>query len=217
MESEVQRLLARLPGKDCGQCGFKTCEEFAHHAAAHPEALRRCLYVDQPQKPGAPPVTELLEADITWKDILGRDYEFILEPFADDPGPRETILPFNTANAERLAIKQGDILFGRPAWVGCPVTHVGKVMEDPDPLNGTIVWCVVGPLAAREHGIEIGQYNPVAYEGIVRFTRQPLHIGARYHFLPHYCMLQSRHSAVISALAKRKTGLRVRLEGIWID
>ncbi len=118
---------------------------------------------------------------------------------------------------ERLGTKKGDVLFGRPAWVGYPVTHVGLVMEDPDPLSGTIVWCVVGPLAARERGIEVGQYNPVAYEGIVCFTQKELQIGGRYHFLPHHCMLQSRHSAVISALARRGEGMRVRLEGIWID
>lgn len=217
METEIHRLLARFPGRNCGQCGFKSCEEFARHVALHPEALRRCVYLDQPREPGPGQLPALREEEITWRDLLGREYDFVLEPFTEDPGPRETILPFNSANVERLGIAEGDVLFGRPAWVGCPVTHVGRVMEDPDPLNGTIVWCVVGPLAAREHGIEIGQYNPVAYEGIVRFTRRPLYIGARYHFLPHYCMLQSRHSAVISALAKRDTGLRVRLEGIWID
>jgi uncharacterized Fe-S cluster-containing protein len=89
-------------------------------------------------------------------------------------------------------------------------------MEAPDPLNGTITWCVVGPMKAREQGIEIGQYNPVAYEGLVHHTRKELHIGARYYFLPRYCMLQSRHSGVISAAAKRGDLLRVRLEGIWI-
>ncbi|NIP73821.1 MAG: Fe-S cluster protein [Gammaproteobacteria bacterium] len=217
MEPEVQRLLEKLPGKDCGQCGFKTCAELARYAATHPDVLRRCIYLERPLEPGPPPAAELHRGDITWKDVLGREYDFVLEPFPEDPGPRETILPFNPANIQRLGIKKGDVLFGRPAWVGCPVTHVGLVMEDPDPLNGAIVWCVVGPLAARERGIEIGEYNPVAYEGIVRFSRAALQIGARYHFLPYYCMLQSRHSAVVSALAKRSQGMRVRLEGIWID
>jgi uncharacterized Fe-S cluster-containing protein len=89
-------------------------------------------------------------------------------------------------------------------------------MEEPDRLNGVIVWCVVGPLAARQAGIEIGLYNPVAYEGIVRHTRVPLEIGRRYFFLPRACMLQSRHSGVASAIGKRPEGLRTRLEGIWI-
>ncbi len=43
-----------------------------------------------------------------------------------------------------------------------------------------------------------------------------LQIGRRYHFLPRLCMIQSRHSAVIAALAERPGGTRVRLEGILI-
>ena len=108
------------------------------------------------------------------------------------------------------------MLFGRPASVGCPVTHVGVVVEEPDYFNGVVTWCVVGPLQARECGIEIGQYNPVAYEGMVRHTRAPLEIGRRYFFLPRYCMLQSRHSGVINLIARRAHGARVRIEGITI-
>lgn len=208
-------ILARLPGKDCGQCGFTTCAALAEFARTHPEAIRRCVYLPAPGAP-APADTGLREEDITWKDLLGRDYDFILEPFAEDPGPREVILPFNPGNVERLRIKKGDVLFGRPAWVGCPVTHVGVVVEEPDYFNGTVTWCVVGPLQARERGIEIGQYNPVAYEGMVRHTREPLQIGRRYFFLPRYCMLQSRHSGVINVVARRADGARVRIEGIAI-
>lgn len=207
-------ILRRLPGKDCGQCGFKTCAALAEYAVAHPQAIRRCVYLEPAAAP--PPGLPLVEEAITWQDMLGRAYDFVLEQYPGDPGPRETILPFNPANVERLAIKKGSIVYGRPAWVGCPVTHVGQVMEEPDRLNGVIVWCVVGPLAARQGGIEIGLYNPIAYEGIVRHTRVPLEIGRRYFFLPRACMLQSRHSGVASALAKRPEGLRARLEGIWI-
>jgi uncharacterized Fe-S cluster-containing protein len=217
MEQGTQAILSWLPGKDCGQCGFKTCAALAAFVRNHPEALSRCVYLESgTARVAPPPAPDLRDEDITWKDILDREYDFILEPFPEDPGPREIILPFNPTNAERLGIKKGNIIFGRPAGVGCPVTHVGQVMEAPDPLNGTITWCVVGPMKAREQGIEIGQYNPVAYEGLVHHTRKELHIGARYYFLPRYCMLQSRHSGVISAAAKRGDLLRVRLEGIWI-
>jgi len=108
------------------------------------------------------------------------------------------------------------VLYGRPVMTGCPVTHVGVVVEEPDYLNGVITWCIVGPMAAREQGREIGHYQIVAYEGIVRHTRQELQIGQRYFFFPRMCMLQSRHSGLVNALAKRENGLRVRVEGIWI-
>ena len=85
-----------------------------------------------------------------------------------------------------------------------------------DDLNGTLVWCVVGLMAARERGREIGYYRTIAYEGIVRHARQELQIGRRYFFLPRLCMLQSRHSGLVNALAKREGGMRARVEGIWI-
>jgi uncharacterized Fe-S cluster-containing protein len=218
MEKSIAELVAKLPGKNCGQCGFKTCTGLAEYARQHPDAVKRCIYLDPKTLQVIQPVAaELKEEDITWKDVLDREYDFILEPFPDDPGPRETILPFNPLNIERLEIKKGDVLIGRPAWVGCPITHVGLVMEEPDPLNGTIIWCVVGQMAARDRGIEIGDYNPVAYEGVVRYTKKELQIGRRYYFLPRYCMLQSRHSGLVNALGKREDGMRVRVEGIWIS
>jgi len=214
MAASVREILEKLPGKDCGQCGFKTCAALAEFAAVHPDALKRCIYLGQPA--AAVAAFTAPDENITWKDMLGREYDFVLEPFPEDPGPRETIVPLNPLNVERLAIKKDDVLYGRPVMTGCPVTHVGVVVEDPDYLNGTIVWCVVGPMAARERGREIGYYHTIAYEGIVRHTRQELQIGRRYFFFPRMCMLQSRHSGLVNALAKRGNGMRVRVEGIWI-
>ena len=122
-----------------------------------------------------------------------------------------------TKKFRQVAVKKGDVLYGRPALVGCPVTHVGVVVEEPDTLNGAITWCVVGPLAARERGREIGHYHIIAYEGLVRHNREELQIGRRYYFLPRTCVLLSRHSGVVSTLAKRGNEMRVRIEGIWIS
>jgi uncharacterized Fe-S cluster-containing protein len=212
MGESAASILARLPGKDCGQCGFRTCARFAEHVAWYPDALRRCIHLAPPAPQGMAPAT----APVAWRDMLDREFEFVLEQFPDDPGPRETILPYNPGNVERLGIKRGDILRGRPAAVGCPVTHVGRVVEDPDCFNGLVVWCVVGPLAARGPTTDIGMYTPVAYEGIVHRARVDIAIGRRYFFLPRTCMLQSRHSGVATAVARRGDALRVRLEGISI-
>ena len=215
MEDNIRKIVESLPGKNCGQCGFKTCAELAAFAALHPSALQRCIYLERPQ--AAPPAPEIIAEEITWTDVLQREYDFILEPFPEDPGPRETIVPFNPANVEKLAVKKGDILYGRPSMTGCPVTHVGVVVEEPDYFNGIIVWCVVGLLAARERGRDIGHYNIIAYEGLVRHSRAELQIGRRYYFLPRTCVLMSRHSGLVNALAKRANGMRVRVEGIWIS
>lgn len=209
----VEGIAAGLPGRDCGLCGFKTCRELAGLVLHDPEALKRCVFLEQAA--GPPPAVRPGEKP-TWKDLLDRPYEFVLEKFPDDPGPREVILPFNPANTEKLGVKVGSVLFGRPASVGCPVTHAGVVVEEPDYLNGLVVWCVIGPVAARSRGVEIGCYTPVAYEGVVRHSRKKLQVGRRYYFLPGYCMLQSRHSGVVSFLARTATGFRVRIEGILI-
>lgn len=210
----IDEILSRLPGKDCGLCGYRTCRELAEIALAEPEAIRRCIYLETQS---SHQIIEHGEGEITWKDVLGREYDFVLNKYQEDPGPRETILPFNPANVERLKIKKGDILYGRPASTGCPVQHAGIVVEEPDYFNGLIVWCVVGPLQARERGISIGCYTPVAYEGIVKNSRVELQIGRRYNFLPRYCMLQSRHSGLVNMISRTKDGDRVRLEGIWIE
>jgi uncharacterized Fe-S cluster-containing protein len=213
----VAEVAATLPGKNCGQCGFPTCAALAERIVRDPEARRRCVYLASGVAPqAAPPCPE------PWHDLLGREYQMVMEPFPEDPGPRECILPFNPALAERLALKPGDILLGRPAGVGCPVTHVGRLMQPPDPLSGMLVWCVVGPMAARAQAgistgrIEIGPYHIVAYEGLVRETRVRPQVGARYFFKPALCMLQSRHTGVVSFAAHRADGWRVRFEGIAI-
>jgi uncharacterized Fe-S cluster-containing protein len=215
MQDNISKILESLPEKNCGQCGFKTCAELAAFAASNQDALKRCIHLEKPSTIAEKfwPITE----EITWIDALGRGYEFILEQFPDDPGPRETIAPLNSGNVEKFAVKKGDVLYGRPSLVGCPVTHVGVVVEEPDYLNGAITWCVVGPLAAREQGREIGYYQIIAYDGLVRHSREELQIGRRYYFLPRTCVLLSRHSGLISALAKRGDATRVRLEGIWIS
>jgi uncharacterized Fe-S cluster-containing protein len=214
MQRAVAEIAATLPGKDCGQCGFRTCMELAQAIALDPRERRRCVYL---QPLAAAPAASTVPAETSWRDLLGRKFEMVMEPFPEDPGPREHILPFNPALPERLGLRRGDVVYGRPAAVGCPVTHVGRLMEDPDPLSGALVWCVIGPAAARDaHGVEIGNYHIIAYEGLVRQTRATPQVGGRYFFKPALCMLQSRHTGVVSFAAHRPDGWRVRFEGIAI-
>jgi uncharacterized Fe-S cluster-containing protein len=218
MAKNIKERVGKLPGKNCGLCGFKTCKEFALIVSKDPNAINRCIYLEEKPQPACPISPEFKEEDITWKDTLDREYDFILDKFPGELGPRETIILFNPVNVEKLGIKKGDVLYGRPAWIscGCPVTHVGIVVEDPDYFNGTVAWCIVGPMLARQRGINIGYYNTTAYEGIVKYTRKELQIGRRYYFQPRYCMLQWRHCGLINQMGKAKDGTRVRIEGLWI-
>ena len=153
-----------------------------------------------------------------WLDHLGREFDFYLEHFPEEPGPREIILPHNPLLTREMNIQVGDILIGRPLGMscGCPITHCGVVMED-DHRTGVIVWCVTGPLGPREKGYkDLGYYIAEGYEGLVKETRCELRIGMRYFFQPRMCMLQWRHSGLINYLSRNGGQYQVRVEGLWI-
>jgi len=156
--------------------------------------------------------------DAEWRDSLGREFDFYLEHFPEEPGPREIILPHNPLLTREMNITVGDILIGRPLGMscGCPITHCGVAME-VDRRTGVIVWCVTGPLQPRQQGFkDLGYYIAEGYEGLIHQARCELKIGARYYFQPRMCMLQWRHSGLVNFLNRTPTALQVRLEGLWI-
>jgi uncharacterized Fe-S cluster-containing protein len=222
----------QLPGLNCGLCGEKTCEQFARRILEKPREIEKCIHLSsakvqvverKPAKSQSTPIQhDKPEAAVgvrEWKDSLGREYDFILESFPDEPGPREIILPHNPARTQQLDIKVGDTLIGRPMGMscGCPITHCGTVMN-VDAVNGVIVWSVTGPLGPRSgnHHKDIGYYSAQAYEGIVTAANKELKIGMRYWFLPRRCMLQWRHSGLVNLISKTGDGLRIRVEGLMI-
>lgn len=230
----VERVLEELPGLDCGLCGYRSCEELAEAAAVDPELLSRCANRAPPTPllaiKDAPPSPEpsiaacdtcgfaVVPEARDWRDHLGREYDFVLQTFPEEPGPRETILPHNPILTREMGIQKGDVLIGRPLGMscGCPITHCGVVM-DVDPKTGVIVWCVSGPLRARAEGFkDIGYYSAQAYEGLVVESKADLRIGCRYWFQPRRCMLQWRHSGLVNFITKTPRGLQVRIEGLMI-
>lgn len=212
-----------LPGLDCGLCGAKTCEQFAETLKQHPEERKRCVQTKGLRTARAHPTGPCVacksaQAIETGKDSLGREYDFVLDTFPEDPGPRETIIPHNPMLTRELDVKKGDILIGRPLGMscGCPITHSGVVM-DVDPRTGVIVWCVTGPLANRGKVIkDLGYYSAQAYEGIMTEPGKELKIGMRYWYLPRRCMLQWRHSGTVIFMSRTESGIKVRIEGIMI-
>ncbi len=155
---------------------------------------------------------------VPWRDSLGREFDFYLEHFPEEPGPREIILPHNPLITREMDIQVGDILIGRPLGMscGCPITHCGIAM-DVDKRTGVIVWCVTGPLNPRQKGYkDLGYYIAEGYEGLINDARCEIKIGARYYFQPRMCMLQWRHSGLVNYLNRTPTGYQVRVEGLWI-
>lgn len=224
-----------LPGLDCGMCGVRTCADLAARLPERPELLARCVHLSgcrvsaesMPDRPALPSLptrarggtsTSVLSGDDRWRDTLGREFDFFLEHFPEDPGPREVILPHNPVLTRELEIAPGDLLIGRPLGMscGCPITHCG-VATEVDARTGVIVWCVTGPLGPREKGYkDLGYYAAEAYEGLVTESCAELEIGRRYFFQPRMCMLQWRHSGLVNFVARRGALVEVRLEGLWI-
>jgi len=158
------------------------------------------------------------EGSPTYRDSLGREIDFYLDHFPEDPGPREIIIPHNPMITREMDIQTGDILIGRPLGMscGCPITHCG-IARDVDKRTGVIVWCVTGPLDPRNKGFkDLGYYIAEGYEGLVKHTRREIRIGERYFFQPRMCMLQWRHSGLVNFLNRIPGCLQVRLEGLWI-
>lgn len=230
-----------LPGLDCGVCGYRTCGELAGRLNDDPGMIKRCIHLSTetlgagPSHPpetasaalNAPPRCPNPEdrrsepaANGGWSDSLGREFDFLLEHFPEEPGPREIVIPHNPMMTREMDMKAGDIMIGRPLGMscGCPITHCGVVM-DVDSRTGVMSWCVTGPLDPRKKGFkDIGYYIAEAYEGLINRIRPgvDIRIGARYYFQPRMCMLQWRHSGLVNYINRSPQGLQVRLEGLWI-
>jgi uncharacterized Fe-S cluster-containing protein len=223
---ETKNTINLLPNINCGNCGYKSCSEFAEAVDSSQSQLKFCVHVKSDLQASTLKNNcfscvgeEHLGARLGWKDSMKRDFDFILDVFEGEPGPKETILPYNPVLVRELGIKKGDIMIGRPMGMscGCPVTHCG-IVSDVDARNGVIHWNVTGPLRPRSEGfVDIGYYVSQAYEGIIKEYREEIKLGCRYWFLPRRCMLQWRHSGLVNAVMKMRDGsYKVRIEGLLI-
>lgn len=215
-----------LPALDCGGCGFKTCNDLSNRLESDPNLLKRCIHLSSEtmtaDKAGAG--VKVRSAPVarpkaeSWIDSLGRPFDFYLEHFENEPGPREIIIPHNPMITRELDIQVGEVLIGRPLGIscGCPITHCGIVMS-VEKRTGVIVWCVTGPLNPRTKGFkDLGYYIAEGYEGMVKQSQCELKIGMRYYFQPRMCMLQWRHSGLVNFMNKRPDGMQIRVEGLFI-
>jgi len=225
--TKFDQIMETLPQLNCGACGSRSCEDFAKLVETGESELKKCIHTTEKTSINSTDcaasclgcASEGMAEKMGWQDSLKRDFDFILDIFDGEPGPKETILPYNPTLVESLKVKKGDVMIGRPMGMscGCPVTHCG-VVTDVDARNGVIHWNVTGPLRPRSEGfIDIGYYVSQAYEGIIKESKEKIELGQRYWFLPRRCMLQWRHSGLVNAVTKLKDGsYKVRIEGLLI-
>jgi uncharacterized Fe-S cluster-containing protein len=226
METSI-KTMEMLPKLDCGVCGYKTCTDFATAVDKGEDELKKCIHItdklisnSEKEKCIMCPKEGIgIGEKLGWKDNLKREFDFILDCFSGEPGPRETILPYNPALVKELGVKKGDVMIGRPMGMscGCPITHCG-IVASADARNGVIDWFVTGPLRPRSEGfIDIGYYIAQGYEGVIKESNKEITLGKRYWFMPRRCMLQWRHSGLVNAVTKLKDGsYKVRIEGLFI-
>ena len=198
------------PGKDCGACGAPTCEAFLALVREGKKDLPDCVFY----RTGTASSRFEGEARYTGRDVLGVEYDFIIEPLEGEVSARKIILPFRPDLVEKWGITAGDIVVGRPAGAGCPVQHVLSVLH-ASPVSGLLTCLVVGPQASRGGGFkDVEAYHIVGFEGIARTVRREPVFGMRQRFLPGYCMMNLTHTGVVNMVLAQSSGLHVRVEDI---
>ncbi len=201
------------PEKNCGACGLGTCTEFMALVSEGRKEYADCpFYGNNTVSTNNLPVKpESVQKDV---DVLGRRYDFVLEPLPGEVSARKIVLPFRPDLVEKWGIKKDDIVVGRPTGAGCPVQHVLQV-RDANPVTGILTCSVVGPVHSRAgEYFDVESYHIIGFEGIaVTVDKEPV-FGLRQPFLPGFCMMNSVHTGVVNMVLEKSCGLHIRVEDI---
>lgn len=202
------------PGKNCGQCGEKNCKNFLRMVETKNKDLADCpFYTENVVRPHNSGINKTAYSGL---DVLGHPYDFILGPLPGEISARKIVLPFRSDMVEKMDIKKGDIVLGRPMGAGCPIPHVLQVIE-AEWQTGLLYTWVVGPKYSRDMEVkDVTAYHMIGFEGIAkRITKEPS-FGCRVTFLPGFCMMALNHTGLVNMLLEKSHGLHVRIEDIRI-
>jgi uncharacterized Fe-S cluster-containing protein len=220
------------PGKDCGACGSQTCSEFVARVETGSIKLDLCPFytIENSEIKNSTnfektvnldmnrenTVLQVRNATYSGVDVAGKEYDFVLLPFPDEPSARKYIVPFRADLVEKWGIKKGDLVTGRPAGPGCPLYHALRVLS-ANPITGVLECHTVGPMAARkEDAHDVQAYHVHAFEGIASIIKKPPVLGTRQYFLPGNCMIDLAHTALVNMIFQKPYGTHIRLEDIRI-
>jgi uncharacterized Fe-S cluster-containing protein len=204
----MKKIEKLLPGYNCGECGLRSCREFAARLV-DVEGMKGCPLLSQERfKDRSAQIAELLAAPAIREDEIigvldGLKADFSLSSLPGEPSCREDLHPFDLSFNPKI----GEIFRYRP--LGCPITHFAKVLKWQ---HGIATVHLVGPvhlLDATPSPQDIGICLVAGFEGIVSRGRRP-EVGETVRFLPEHCMMQKVHSGVVV----HSEGDRVRIEGI---
>ncbi len=207
MKEAMKEIADLLPGYNCGECGLRSCREFAM-ALVDVEGLSRCPILQQERFKGrALEIAKLLVVSGKDEEIIGvldgLRASFTLGPLPGEPSCREDLHPFDKS----FDPQPGDVFRYRP--LGCPITHFARVLNYK---HGVATVHLIGPvhlLEGKPAPEDVGICMVAAFEGTISRGRRP-EVGETVRFLPDHCMMQKIHSGVVV----HSEGDRVRIEGI---
>jgi uncharacterized Fe-S cluster-containing protein len=182
----------KLPGINCGQCGYETCDDFKKSGKSY----TYCIALKTNKE-------TYLERGL----IDGQQYDFKLDPMEGEASCREFLLSLVPAK-----LKVGDCISYRP--LGCPIPHFAKVVGLAD---GMIEVLIVGPVKARALGPvkRLGICMVLGFMGQVDSESELPKIGQTVTFIPSKCMMGKTHSAVVVAVEGKKTRLELIDLKVW--
>lgn len=202
--------------KNCGACGYKTCNDFDSAVASGDREPDECPFYTPENKTEQNCFCEYNDV-YRGLDFCNAPYDFVLKSLPGEPSARKIILPFRSDLVESLDIQKGDIVSGRPTGAGCPVQHIISVIS-ADKRTGLITGHVVGPAFARsnENVIDLSMYHMIGFEGIADNIKKAPQFGVRHPFLPGFCMMHRTHTGIVNMILEKSYGLHVRIEGVII-
>ena len=193
--------------RNCGLCGNQSCEEFRNSLKNGFGHETDCPFHAKDRN------LTIIEDN---KDTHGNQFDFVLKAIGNEISARKIVRPFRVDLIEKLDIKEGDIVVGRPMGAGCPVTHVLKVYE-VDYLAGLLYTWVVGPAYSRgKETKDISAYAMIGFEGIAENIVKHPKVGLGAGFMPNFCMLRLTHYGLVNKVLNTSEGLVVRIEDIHI-
>lgn len=206
----MEKILIRLPGINCGNCGFARCDEFANALINKTKITSDCPVLLRENYYEAKILIENILKQLSnlsskKKKIIGLidNYEadIILEPLSNENSCREVLLPMSN-----FQIKINDVIKYRP--LGCPIIHFAEIIKIQHSL---ITVHIIGSCHRMNEDFQykdIGTCMVIAFEG--RYHGKNIKIGDTVRFLPNHCMMQKIHSGVVVNLE----GNKVIIEGI---
>jgi uncharacterized protein len=203
----LKRIEDLLPGYNCGECGLRSCREFASKLV-EVEDISKCSFLQQERfKNRSEQIAALMASSEKKEEIVGvmdgLHADFALAPLPGEPSCREDLYPFD----HTVILKHGDVFRYRP--LGCPITHFAEVLKFS---HGIATVHLVGPihlLSGSPAPEDIGICMVAGFEGTVSRGRRP-EVGETVRFLPEHCMMQKVHSGVVV----HSEGSMLRIEGI---